>query len=199
MTTRIDVERESHTKDARLVALTQQTRDDGQRVVGVFDPLTTIDVKAQNLHDGMVFYVYAARLDGNKLADDANIDIVFTANPGVNVCMNVTAQCGGDAEFEVFENVTQVVGGNIFVPINRNRRSAITSQCGVIIQPSSVTTNGVIFQEVIIGGSGGNAGGNTVQSIDYILNPDISYLFRLTNRYGQARIAEVQLSWCEPT
>ena len=199
MTTRIDVERESHTTDARLVALTQQTRDDGQRVVGVFDPLTTIDVKAQNLRDGMVFYVYAARLDGNKLADDANIDIVFTANPGVNVCMNVTAQCGGDAEFEVFENVTQVVGGNIFVPINRNRRSAITSECGVIIQPSSVTTNGVIFQEVIIGGSGGNAAGKTFQSIDYILNPDISYLFRLTNRSGQARLAEIQLSWCEPT
>ena len=199
MTTRIDVDRESHTTDARLVALTQQTREDGQRVVGVFDPLTTIDVKDQNLRDGMVFYVYAARLDGNKLANDANLDVVFTANPGVNVCMDVIVQCGGDAEFEIYENVTQVTGGTLFVPLNRNRRSTIASSCGAVIQPSSVTTNGVIFQEIIIGGSGGNAGGNAIDSADYILKPDTSYLFRLTNRSGQARLAEVQLNWCEPT
>ena len=199
MTTRIDVDRESHTTDARLVALTQQTREDGQRVVGVFDPLTTIDVKDQNLRDGMVFYVYAARLDGNKLADDANLDVVFTANPGVNVCMDVIVQCGGDAEFEIYENVTQVTGGTLFVPLNRNRRSTIASSCGAVIQPSSVTTNGVIFQEIIIGGSGGNAGGNAIDSADYILKPDTSYLFRLTNRSGQDRLAEIQLNWCEPT
>jgi hypothetical protein len=199
MTTRIDVDRESHTTDARLVALTQQTREDGQRVVGVFDPLTTIDVKDQNLRDGMVFYVYAARLDGNQLADDANLDVVFTANPGVNVCMDVIVQCGGDAEFEIYENVTQVTGGTLFVPLNRNRRSTIASSCGAVIQPSSVTANGVIFQEIIIGGSGGNAGGNAIDSADYILKPDTSYLFRLTNRSGQDRLAEIQLNWCEPT
>jgi hypothetical protein len=198
MTTRIDVDRESHTTDARLVALTQQTREDEQRVISVFDPMVTIDIKDQNLRDGMVFYAFSAKLSGNQLANNAAIDIVVTPNPGVNVCMNATFQCGGDAEFYVHENVTGISGGTIFVPINRNRRSTIASQVGVLINPT-LTVNGVIYEEVVIGGGGGNAQGGSVEGIDYILKPDVSYLFRLKNISGQSRLAELQLTWCEPT
>jgi hypothetical protein len=198
MTTRIDVERESDRTVARLVALTQQTRNDGQRVISAFDPLVTIDIKAQNLRDGVNFYAFSARLSGNLLANNASIDIVVTPSPGMNVCMNAIFQCGGDAEIYVHENVTNITGGTLFVPINRNRRSTNTSQVGVLIQPN-VTVNGVIYEEVIIGGGGGNAGGGTIDGIDYILKPDVSYLFRLKNVSGQSRLAELQLTWCEPT
>jgi hypothetical protein len=198
MTTRIDVERESDRTVARLVALTQQTRNDGQRVISAFDPLVTIDIKDQNLRDGVNFYAFSARLSGNLLANNASIDIVVTPSPGTNVCMNTTFQCGGDAEFYVHENVTDISGGTLFVPINRNRRSTNTSQVGVLLQPT-VTVNGVIYEEVIIGGSGGNAGGGAVDGIDFILKPDVSYLFRLKNVSGQSRLAELQLTWCEPT
>lgn len=198
MTTRIDVDRESHSTVARLVALTQQTREDGQRLVSAFDPLVTIDVKDQNLRDGRVFYAFSAKLTGNLLANNGTIDIVVTPNPGINVCMSAIFQCGGDAEFYVHENVTGISGGTIFVPINRNRRSTSTSQVGVLIQPN-VTVNGVIYEEVIIGGGGGNAQGGGIEGIDYILKPDVSYLFRLKNVSGQSRLAELQLLWCEPT
>lgn len=198
MTTPIDVDRESDRTVARLVALTQQTRNDGQRAISVFDPLVTIDIKDQNLRDGLTFYVYAASLTGNLLANNGTIDIIVTPNPGVNVCMNATFQCGGDAEFYVHENVTDITGGTLFVPINRNRRSTNTSQVGVLIQPTA-TLNGVIYEEVIIGGGGGNASGGSVDGIDFILKPDVSYLFRLKNVSGQSRLAELQLTWCEPT
>jgi hypothetical protein len=198
MTTRVYVDRESHTTDSRLVALTQQTRDDRQVIVSAFDPLAVIGTKEQNLRDGQVFYVFAARLNGNQLPDNGTIDIVVTPNPGVNVCMTTNFQCGGDAEFYVHENVTDITGGTIFVPINRNRRSTNVSQVGVLIQPTA-TLNGVIYEEVILGGSAGRATGGTVEGIDYILKPDVSYLFRLKNVSGQTRLAELQLTWCEPT
>jgi hypothetical protein len=198
MTTRIDVERESDRTVARLVALTQQTRNDGQRVISAFDPLVTIDIKDQNLRDGVNFYAFSARLSGNLLANNASIDIVVTPSPGINVCMNATFQCGGNAEFYVHENVTDISGGTLFVPINRNRRSTNTSQVGILLQPT-VTVNGVIYEEVILGGSTGVAGGGAVDGIDYILKPDVSYLFRLKNVSGQSRLAELQLTWCEPT
>lgn len=198
MTTRVYVDRESLTTDSRLVALTQQTSDDRQVVVSSFDPLVSINVKDQNLRDGSTFYVFAARLNSNQLPDGQSIDVVVTPNPNVNVCMSVRAQCGGNAEFFVHENVTNITGGTVFVPINRNRRSTKTSQVGVLIQPT-VTLNGVIFEEIVFGGTTGVAAGGSVDAIDYILKPDVSYLFRLTNRSGQNRLAELQLSWCEPT
>jgi hypothetical protein len=198
MTTRVNVGRESHTTDARLVALTQQTRDDKQVLISVFDPLVTIGTKEQNLRDGQIFYVFSARLTGNLLANNGTIDIVVTPNPNTNVCMTAIVQCGGDAEFYVHENVTNVTGGTIFVPINRNRRSINVSQVGVLINPT-VTVNGVIYEEIVLGGSTGVASGGAVEGIDYILKPDVSYLFRMKNVSGQSRLAELQLTWCEPT
>jgi hypothetical protein len=198
MTTRVNVGRESQTTDSRFVALTQQTRDDKQIAISVFDPLCIISTKEQNLRDGQVFYVYSARLTGNLLPDGGTIDIVVTPNPGTNVCLSARVQCGGNAEFFVHENVTDIVGGTIFVPINRNRRSTNISQVGVLINPT-VTLNGVIYEEIVLGGSGGNASGGVVDGIDYIVKPDVSTLFRLKNVSGQARLAELQLTWCEPT
>jgi hypothetical protein len=198
MTTRIILDRESHTTDARFVALTQQTRNDGQVAVSVFDPLCMISTKEQNLRDGQVFYVYSARLTNNLLANDDTIDIVITPNPGTNVCLTAIVQCGGNAEFYVHENVTNITGGTIFVPINRNRRSTNISQVGVLINPT-VTLNGIIYEEIVLGGATGVASGGAVEGIDYIIKPDVSTLFRLKNVSGQARLAELQLTWCEPT
>lgn len=198
MTTRVYIGRESHTTDSRFVALTQQTRDDRQVVVSPFDPLVVISTKEQNLRDGQVFYVFSARLTGNLLANNGVIDIVVTPNPNTNVCLTTNFQCGGDAEFYVHENITDVTGGTIFVPINRNRRSANVSQVGVLINPTA-TLNGVIYEEIILGGSAGKATGGTVEGIDYIIKPDVSTLFRLKNVSGQSRLAEMQLTWCEPT
>ena len=85
----------------------------------------------------------------------------------------------------------------MFVPRNRNRASTKTAQTGVIVQPTSITTNGVLYEEIIIGGSGGNAAGATLQGDYAIIKADTSYLFRLTNRSNQSRIAELFVQWVE--
>lgn len=155
------------------------------------------DESVQNVIDGLVFYAYSSRGDANKLPDDASIDIVVTPAVNMPIGIGFVTRIGGDAEFKVYENVSAVTGGTIFVPKNRNRTSTRVPQTGVIIQPSSVTTNGVLYEEIIIGGSGRNAAGATLQGDYAIIKADTSYLFRLTNRSGQTRIAELFVQWVE--
>lgn len=155
------------------------------------------DESTQNIIDGLVFYAYLSKGNGNELADDASIDIVITPPVNMPIGIGFVTRIGGDAEFKVFENVTAVTGGTIFVPRNRNRASTRSAQTGVIIQPSSVTTNGILYEEIIVGGSGGNAGGATLEGDYAILKANTSYLFRLTNRSNQARIAELFVQWVE--
>lgn len=151
----------------------------------------------QDVIDGSVFYAYKSRPTTNQLGDDDSIDIVVTASPGIIPAMGFVARIGGTAELDIFEGVTEVTGGSIFVPRNRNRASSRTSQVGVIINPTAITTNGVLYEEQIIGGTGGTATGASVSGDYALIKPDTSYLFRLTNRSGQARVAELFLQWVE--
>ena len=155
------------------------------------------DESVQNVIDGLVFYAYSSKGHLNTLADDASIDIVVTSAVDMPVGIGFVTRIGGDAEFKVYENVTSVVGGTIFVPRNRNRTSTRVSQTGIIVQPSSITTNVILYEEIIIGGSGGNAAGATLQGDYAIIKANTSYLFRLTNRSGQARLAELFVQWVE--
>lgn len=147
--------------------------------------------------DGKVFYAYSSRPHDNTLADDASIDIVITTPADLSLGIGFVARIGGDAELKLFEGVSNVQGGTLFVPRNRNRTSARFSSSGVIIQPTSVTTNGVLYEEIIIGGTGGTAAGATLEGDYAIIEADTSYLFRLINRSGQARTAELFIQWVE--
>lgn len=151
----------------------------------------------QNVLDGIVFYAYSTKGDGNLLADNASIDIVVTPPAGRSIGAGFVARIGGDAELKVFEGVTEVTGGSVFVPRNRNRESTNTAQTGVIIQPTAVTTNGVLYEEIIVGGTSGSAAGGTIEGDYAVIKADTSYLFRLTNRSNQSRIAELFVQWVE--
>lgn len=151
----------------------------------------------QNVIDGLVFYAFSSKGDGDLLADDASIDIVVTPAINMNVGIGFVTRIGGDAEFRVYEGVTGITGGTIFVPRNRNRASTRVAQTGVIVQPTTVTHNGSLYNEIIVGGSGGNAAGATLRGDYAIIKANTSYLFRLTNKSGQARIAELFVQWVE--
>jgi hypothetical protein len=151
----------------------------------------------QNVIDGLVFYAYLSKGDSDKLDDDASIDIIITPAVNMSIGVGFVSRIGGDAEFRVYEDVTGITGGTIFVPRNRNRVSTRVAQTGVIVQPATVTHNGALYEEIIIGGSGGNAAGATLQGDYAVIKANTSYLFRLTNKSGQARIAELFVQWAE--
>lgn len=152
----------------------------------------------QRIIDGRVFYAYETRGHANELPDENSIDIVLTSPQAKSLGVGFVIRCEGDFELMIYENVSEVEGGTVFVPRNRNRASAKVSSAGVVIQPTSVTTNGVLYQELIIGGTGFfTATGATLEGDYAVIKEDTSYLFRLTNKSNSNRIAELFIQWVE--
>lgn len=193
----IYVDRESHTTDARLMIPTVQLRDDRQVVAGANQPLVVRSDNIQSVVDGITFYVYKIYPTAAPLNTLASIDFVITTAVNKRVGIGFKAECGGNAEVYVYEGVTDVVGGTLFIPLNRNRSSTNTALTGAILQPASLTLGTEIYGELIIGGTGGNAAGATVEGDYALLKANTSYLFRLTNVSNQAQIAELAIQWIE--
>jgi len=190
------VNRESMNTKSRHVTLTFMDKDEGQRVVGSPDPLPMADINHVRLHEGRAFYAYFLNGDANKLADNASINIAAAWAAGKYPHLVFDVRCGGDAEFTIFENAT-VTGGTSFTAINRYRSSTNTSSSAILINPTVTTTGTAITSEFLAGGSGGQAGGAAAFSFQYVLAPLTTYLFRLTNRSGQAHMAHVMIEWYE--
>jgi len=193
----IVVDRESHTTDARLVVPTVQRRDNSQVVAGANQPLITRTDNIQNVIDGITFYVYKVYPTATPLAAGASINFVVTTAVNRPVGIGFKAECGGNAEVYVYEGVTDVVGGTLVIPFNRNRASTNTAVTGVLLDPVSLTLGPEIYSELVIGGTGGTAAGATVESDYAILKANTSYLFRMTNTTAQSHIAEIAVQWVE--
>lgn len=195
--TLIVVDRESLTTDARLMIPTVQLRDDRQVVAGANQPLIVRSDTIQSVIDGITFYAYKVYNAANPLQPGASIDFVVTTAVGRRIGIGIKAECGGNAEVYVYENVTDVVGGTLYVPFNRNRASTTIAQTGVILQPTSVTAGTEIYAELVLGGTGGTAAGAVAEADYALLKADTSYLFRMTNTTSQAHIAEFAVQWVE--
>ena len=193
----IYVDRESHTTDARLVTPTVQLRDDRQVVAGANQPLITRSDNIQAVIDGIAFYVYRIRPSTDPLPSLAKIEFLITTAPDKPVGIGFKAESGGNAEAYVYENVTNVVGGTLVVPLNRNRNSTNTAATGVLLNPTSYTLGPQIYAELIVGGKSGKSAGAASEGDYALLKANTSYLFRLTNTTNQANIAELAVQWIE--
>jgi hypothetical protein len=89
------------------------------------------------------------------------------------------ASCGGNAELYMYEGAT-VSGGTSFTAVKRNRTSATTSQSAILINPT-VTVTGTEIDAELVAGAGKKSGGGGTSSLEIVLNPLTTYLFRLTN------------------
>lgn len=195
--TRIYVDRESHTTDARLFVPTVQMRDDRQVVAGANQPLVVRQDTVQSVIDGIVFYAFKLHPSTDLLGDLESIEFLVTTAANRPVGIGFVAQCGGNAEVYVYEDVTNVVGGTLVVPLNRNRASDNTAVTGVLLNPASYTLGPLIYSDLILGGSGGNAAGASAQADYALLAANKSYLFRLTNTTNQDHVAELMVQWIE--
>lgn len=193
----IYVDRESHTTDARLMVPTVQMRDNRQVVAGSNQPLVTRSDNIQSVIDGITFYAFAVAPTAAMLARLASLDILVTTAVGRPVGVGLKVECGGNAEIYVYEGCTDVVGGTIFVPLNRNRASTNTAVTGVLMQPTSLTLGNLVFGDLVLGGTGGNSVGATAESDYAVLKADTSYLFRLTNVTAQSHVAALAVQWIE--
>jgi hypothetical protein len=195
--TAVYVERESDQTVARFSALTVKDSTDKQRAIGSDYALPVIETNHLRLHEGRAFNVWKLYPPSLQLVATANLDIVLTANVGTNPHVILQTSCSQNSIISWYENVTSVVGGTIFVPINRNRERNTASQVGSLINPSSLTLGTLIHQEYISAGEDKKAGGGSAYSFEFVLQDDVSYLFRLTNVGLTAATAYMSVEWYE--
>jgi hypothetical protein len=187
---------ESLNTKSRLVSLAQKDKNGNMILAGSDSPLIVADVNHVRLHEGRAYYVYYLNGDANQLANDASINIAIAWASGINPHLIFDVNCGGDAEFQIYEGAV-VTGGTPFTAINRHRSVGSTSQSAALINPTVTSTGTALTGEFLAGGSGGNAGGGAAFSFQYVLAPLTTYLFRLTNRSGQNHMAHMLIEWYE--
>lgn len=192
----INVLRESENTKSRFVTPTFIDKDGNQTVAGSEKPFVMADVNHVRLHEARAYYVYYLNGDANPLANDASIDIAIAWASGKLPHLVFDVNCGGDAEFTIYEGAT-VTGGTSFTAINRYRPSTDLSSSAALINPTVTSTGTALTGSFLAGGSGGQAGGADAFSFQYVLKPLTTYLFRLTNRSGQAHMAHVMIEWYE--
>ena len=192
------VELESLTTKSRFVTLAQKNNAGTYVVAGADSPLITVDVNHQRNHDGRAFYAYKMYPNSAPLADGSSIDIAMATPSGVIPHVMVDGLCLGDAELYLYEGAT-ASGGTPFTPINRNRNYAVSnvSQAAMVINPTVSALGTQLDAQIIAGGSGKKASGGTAGSLEYVLKPLTTYLFRLTNVNGTAHAAYLTLEWYE--
>jgi hypothetical protein len=192
----INVLRESENTKSRFVTPTYIDKDGNQTVAGSEKPFVMADVNHVRLHEARAYYVYYLNGSANQLANDASIDIAIAWASGKLPHLVFDVNCGGDAEFTIYEGAT-VTGGTSFTAINRYRTSTNVSASASLINPTVTSTGTALTGEFLAGGSGGQAGGASAYSFQYVLSPLTTYLFRLTNRSGQAHMAHMMIEWYE--
>lgn len=192
------VELESLTTKSRFVTLAQKNNAGTYVVAGADAPLIMVDVNHQRNHDGRAFYAYKLYPDSAPLDALASIDIAMAAPAGVFPHVTIYGLCLGDAELYIYEGST-TSGGTAFTPINRNRNYAVSnpSQIAMVIAPTVSNVGTELDAQIIAGGAGKKSGGGTAGSLEYVLKPLTTYLFRLTNVNGTAHAAYLTLEWYE--
>lgn len=192
------VELESLTTKSRFVTLAQKNNAGTYEVAGADSPLITIDINHQRNHDGRAFFAYKIFPDSSPLGAGAHLDIALAAPAGVFVHVTTEAMCLGDSELRIYENAV-ASGGTSFTPINRNRNHAVSdpSQVAMITSPTVTSVGNEIDAQIIAGGTGKKSTGGHGGSLEYILKPLTTYLFRLTNVNGTAHAAHLTLEWYE--
>lgn len=192
----IQIERESVTTKSRHVSPSYVDKDGLQFLTSSDKPFPIIDVNHLRLHEGRAYYVYKLYPYSAGLAANSSIDIAIAWPSGITPHAVIAYQCGGDAEFYIYENPTTSAGTPI--TIHRRNRSLTTTSSGVAVIAPTVTELGTeIYGEFIASGPGGTGTGGGDYTYEYVFKPLTTYLFRLTNVNSGSHMAELRIEWYE--
>lgn len=192
----LEVQRESLTTASRHAAPSFGKRDGTHVLVDFSEPFPTIDINHYRLHEGRAYYAYKLQPNADKLATSASIDIAIAWPANVYAHAVMTYQCGGEAEFYIYEGAT-TSGGTAMTLHRRNRYLTAASQGAAVLNPTVSNAGTEIYAEFISSGQGGTGAGGTGFTYEFVLKPLTTYLLRLTNVNGQSQMAELRIDWYE--
>lgn len=190
------VERESLTTKSRHVTPSFGRRDGTHALVDFSEPFPTIDINHYRLHEGRAYYAYKLHPNAAKLASGSSIDIAIAWPANVFAHSVLTYQCGGLAEFYIYEGAT-TSSGTALTLYRRNRYLNVNSQGAAVLGPSVSNVGTEIYGEFIPSGQGGTGAGGAGFTYEFVFNPLTTYLLRLTNVGQQEQLAELRIDWYE--
>jgi len=170
------------------------------RATGRKFPLPVVGVAHERSHEGLMYHT---GVRDEALGNDAALDLLAVVNSGT-VHARHYAKCGGDAIVDIYEDPftdanSLGTGGQAH---NRNRAFPDSHQSSIYFAPfTNVLSLGTTLDDAatIAAGTGGNSGGGGAGDafFEWTLVAGCSYLFRLTNRGGAAKIASNELNFYE--
>ena len=127
------------------------------------------------------------------VADGASIDLVLTTPETDHAHLTVGANPGASSQFLIYE--TPIYTGGTPLTFTNHKRYSSKEFAGSGVHSPSVSDPGTqIFGTFVAAGEKSSAGGaNESYPHEWLLKSSEEYLFRLTNKSGQAMIGSVGL------
>ncbi len=190
----------------RLLALAVNAA--GELVMGsegggspVYDDITgaqiVISMPHHETHEGNTFQASYHTPNGAPIADDAVLELLVQT--GVNYT-HITGNMAAEGDFETgfYEDCTFSAAGTALVESNMNRSSATVAATAITHTPTITADGTLLFVGWMISGTKGKATGGVARvDTEWILKPNSSYLYRMTNRSEDTSIVAMTLQWYE--
>lgn len=145
---------------------------------------------------------YTTGVTNPVLADNAALDLLVVIPLSVVVAMSLDIQAVGDMQIQVYEHSTPVGDGTPNLVTNLNRMFAATRppKSSAFSAPNFTTGDPgtIIFDTYIAGGAKNNLISPVSADLgDAVMLSGVKYLMRLTNRSGQAALANITATGVE--
>jgi len=159
--------------------------------------LNVIDVTHREIHEGDFYSASYKTPDGDPLADNGTLVFVLTMNSRYAHLTSLMA-CGGDGEIEVYEGTNIDADGTPITPQNHKRTDPTATRMTVVRDPT-INADGLFLDHKFIPGGSGpfSVGAAGWHRQEWILQPTVNYMLRLTNRAGGAQPVSLSVEWYE--
>lgn len=137
------------------------------------------------IHQGKMYHTGAIVA---SLANDASFNVILTTPASDYPHVVMSPSLDGSTDVFIFEGAT-FTGGTSLSIVNLNRNSSNTFDGSAVHTPATIPSDGTQIFGCHVSGSTGPHAGGTGDGFDfeYDLKPSTNYLFRITNRSGQAQ------------
>lgn len=160
----------------------------------------TISSDHAAIHAG---YGFSANVRNTSVADASTLLLEFKTPASSDTVVHMKSWEawgeGGKNTFELLEAPTLTTGSTAITPVSRRRIGVPpTSACTLKSDPTSISA-GTSLEATLFGGGGAGpgGGGNRSADLEFVLKPNTTYLFRLTNNSGAAKGLSLWVFWYE--
>lgn len=201
------------TLDSESVAVTGPLTDTELRATPLFptdtvtDAIQVITTDHSQIHVGNGFSMYATF---SAVADDDTRHVIITTPVSGYLHLKFYDVWCNNAEamLQLYEDPYSVAGGTALTPSNRRRVGTPDASTATVVHTATLTLDNVdpahtatLLETLMFGGGGsgpqGRAGGDRSLDVEWVLKPNETYAFVITNLSGSAADIGFWAFWYE--